>query len=140
MKAIVPLYLAWLATAVMLVLAVSGTIRAPTSYRSHTKYSRAGYGHTYAADFYTALRWVSCAAFSYSLIVANHMQLAFWSWIFSLLAFLFNPIIPLYFQRQTWHWIDYSALVVIVLAGTVFWRNRSLLQSTVKAASHKPAS
>lgn len=44
------------------------------------------------------------------------MQLTFWAWVFGLLAILFNPIIPVYLQRQSWQIFDYVAIVVIFLA------------------------
>ena len=34
---------------------------------------------------------------------------------------LFNPIVPLHFQRDTWQMIDWVTIGVIVVAGIVFW-------------------
>jgi FtsH-binding integral membrane protein len=124
MKSIVPVYLAWLGTLVMLILAVSGTIQTRTSHVQHGRsHNRPGYTRSHGRDFYTALRWVSCAAFAYSAVVASQMQLTFWAWVFGLLAILFNPIIPVYLQRQFWQIIDYVAIATIFLAAIVFTRN-----------------
>ena len=34
---------------------------------------------------------------------------------------LFNPIVPLHFQRDTWQMIDWVTIGVIVVAGIIFW-------------------
>src|SRR5262245_38166376 len=114
MKSIVPVHLAWLATVVMLILAVSGPAqtRTPSFYRSRSHHYHSRYTRSHSHDFYTALRWVSCATFVYSAVVASQAQLTFWAWVFGLLAILFNPIIPVYLQRQCWQIIDYVAIVV----------------------------
>jgi FtsH-binding integral membrane protein len=124
MKSIVPIYVAWLATVPMVILAVSGTIQTRTPPIQHGRsHHHSGYTRSHSRDFYTALRWVSCAAFAYSGVVASQMQLTFWAWVFGLLAILFNPIIPVYLQRQFWQIIDYAAILVIFLAAVVFTRN-----------------
>jgi FtsH-binding integral membrane protein len=127
MKSIVPLYIAWIAAVVMLFLAVSGPIhtRAPSGQRNRHHY-HSGYNRSNRWDFYTVLRWICCAAFAYSAVVAGQMQLTFWTWAFGLLAILFNPIIPIYLQRQFWQIIDYAALVIIFLASIVFTRNMAV--------------
>jgi FtsH-binding integral membrane protein len=124
MKSLVPVYLAWVATVVMLIFAVSETIQTHTQplQRGRSHY-HSGYTRSHNRDFYTALRWVSCAAFAYSAVVGSQMQLTFWAWVFGLLAILFNPIIPVYLQRQLWQIIDYVAMVIIFLAAIVFTRN-----------------
>jgi len=130
MKRIVPLYIAWLGAIVMLSLAVSGTIQTQGTYPRARYHYRSGYSRSHAGDFYTALRWVCCAAFIYSAIAANKMRLTFWTWLFAVLAITFNPIVPFYLQRQTWQIIDYAAIVVIALAAIVFTRNARNRKST----------
>jgi FtsH-binding integral membrane protein len=107
-----------------LILAVSGPIHKRTPFAQRGRYHyHSGYTRSHSRDFYTALRWVSCAAFAYSAVVASQLQLTFWTWVFALLAILFNPIIPVYLQRQLWQIIDYVAMVIISLAAIVFTRN-----------------
>jgi hypothetical protein len=103
MKRTLGLYVAWLVAAVMLVLAVTGR-------------------HPYS--FYTLLRWISCAVFAFSAFTASQENRVPWAWIFGVLAVLFNPIVPVHLQRDTWQMIDWAAIGVIVVAGIVFWRPR----------------
>jgi hypothetical protein len=100
MKRTPSLYVAWLVATVMLVLAVTG--KSPYS-------------------FYTLLRWICCAAFAYSAFTAHERNRVAWVWIFGGLAMLFNPIVPLHFQRDTWQMIDWVTIAVIVVAGVAFW-------------------
>jgi hypothetical protein len=94
------LYPAWLIGAVMLVFAAAE--KQPN-------------------NFYTLLRWVCCAAFAYSAFTAHERNRVAWVWIFGVLAMLFNPIVPLHFQRDTWQMIDWVTISVIVVAGVAFW-------------------
>jgi hypothetical protein len=133
MKNIVVLYIVWLIAAVMLVLAVVRPIQIQTPYlpRAHNYFGRSSFGRSYAPsyrhqrnDFYTLLRWVCCAAFAYSAVAAFRMKRVSWTWIFGILAALFNPIAPVYLQRSTWQIIDWGAIAVIVISTVVFWRGR----------------
>jgi hypothetical protein len=47
-----------------------------------------------------------------------------WTWIFGVLAVLFNPIAPVYLQRATWQIIDWATIGVVVIAAIVFWRHK----------------
>ena len=100
MKRTLSLYVAWLVATVILVFAVTGR-------------------HPYG--FYTLLRWICCAAFAYSAFTAHEKNRVAWVWVFGVLAMLFNPIVPLHFQRDPWQMIDWVTICVIVVAGIVFW-------------------
>jgi hypothetical protein len=103
MKRTAGLYVAWLAAAVMLFFAVTGR-------------------HPYS--FYTLLRWICCAAFAYSAFTASEKNRVAWVWIFGVLAVLFNPIVPVHLQRDTWQIVDWGTIGVIVIAATFFWRDK----------------
>jgi Family of unknown function (DUF6804) len=49
-----------------------------------------------------------------------------WTWIFAVLAVLFNPLAPFYVQRQTWQIIDWASIAVIVFAAIIFWREKGM--------------
>src|SRR5436309_1631993 len=100
MKRSAGLYIAWLVAAVMLVFAVTGR-------------------HPYS--FYTLLRWICCAAFAFSAFIATEKNRMVWAWIFGVLAVLFNPIVPVHLQRDTWQIIDRVTIGVLVVAAIVFW-------------------
>lgn len=70
-------------------------------------------------SFYTFVRWVVLASFvyfAYKSYIAKQIGLLIY---FSLIALLFNPFKPLWFQKETWHLIDYliaaitSAVVIL---------------------------
>ena len=133
MKRIVGLYIAWLIAVVMLAVAVIGppAMSLGSTPRTHSYTRHASRSHSYGLspyaqrkDFYTLLRWVCCAAFAYSAITAIQMKRVVWTWIFGVLAVLFNPLVPVYLQRATWQIIDWTAIGVIVVAAIVFWRGK----------------
>jgi hypothetical protein len=154
MKNIAVLYVVWLIAAVMLVLAVvrpaqiftpyastgprfSPTLRQHFSTRFGAPTQRSAYPvsrRNQRNDFYTLLRWVCCAAFAYSAVAVFRMKRVPWTWIFGILAALFNPIAPVYLQRATWQIIDFAAIAVMLIAAVVFWRTRKqpLVQSRNK--------
>ncbi len=129
MKKIAGLYVAWLLAAVMLVFAVIRPAEIGTSYQSHRGFGRSSFAYHHAtsshharSDFYTLLRWICCAAFTYSAVATFRMKRVVWTWVFGVFAVLFNPIAPVYLQRSTWQIFDYLAIAVIVIAGIVFAR------------------
>jgi hypothetical protein len=54
------------------------------------------------------------------------MKRAAWTWVFGLLAVLFNPLAPVHLQRATWQIVDSGAIGVIVIAAVVFWRDKGM--------------
>ena len=102
MKRIAGLYIAWLVAAVLLVVAAA-TGKHPYS-------------------FYTLLRWICCAVFAFSAFTAHEKNRVLWVWIFGVLAVLFNPIVPIHLQRDTWQIVDWVATAVIGVAAAMFWR------------------
>jgi Ca2+/H+ antiporter len=66
-------------------------------------------------SFYNFLRWFVMASFIYFCYKAfkqNELRLLIFSAIVSI---LFNPFEKIWFQRQTWHLIDYSIAGIIAL-------------------------
>lgn len=67
-------------------------------------------------DFYIFLRW---AIFISSIIVAYGFyksRINAWTFILGAVAFLFNPIAPIYLAKQTWVIIDFIGAVLFFLA------------------------
>ncbi len=57
--------------------------------------------------YFTLLRFVVCAVgiyLAYRTYEDDHESL--WAWLFAGVAVLFNPIIPIYLQRETWFIVD----------------------------------
>src|SRR5438874_2039216 len=127
MKRIVGLYIAWLIATVMLAVAVARSAFARASYAARSHHYHRSVHNSNASDFYTLLRWVCCAVFAYSAVTAFQMKRVLWTWIFGVLAVLFNPIAPVYLQRDTWRVIDCAAIAVMLIAAVVLARKQSSL-------------
>ena len=125
MKHIAGLYIVWAIATLMLAIAVArpAEVRGTYARRAHHYYQSSHRSH--ASDFYKLLRWVCCAAFAYSAFAAFQMKRVAWTWIFGVLAVLFNPLAPVYLHRATWQIIDCAAIAVIVLAAIIFCRGRN---------------
>jgi hypothetical protein len=103
MKRIAGLYVAWLVAAGLLVYAAVER-------------------HPYS--FYTLLRWICCPVFAYSAFTAYEKNRVLWVWIFGVLAGLYNPIFRVHLDRSTWIGVNWFTVVVIAVAGVVFWLDK----------------
>ncbi len=56
--------------------------------------------------YYQMLRWVVCGVGAYCAYLAYEEKRNTWAWIFGVTAVLFNPIAPIYLERETWVFID----------------------------------
>ena len=68
--------------------------------------------------FYTLLRLVVCGATVYLAWLAYDSNKRVWIWPFGFIAVLFNPLIPIHFNRDLWRVID--LLVAIFLMISIF--------------------
>jgi len=71
---------------------------------------------TWPYDYYILLRWV---IFISSIIAAYSFytsKLTAWVLIFGSIAFLFNPIVPVYLSRPTWTPIDFVGAILFFIA------------------------
>jgi len=72
---------------------------------------------TWPYSYYILLRW---AIFISSIIVAAgfyNSKITGWALVFGAIAFLFNPIFPVYLNRQTWTPIDLVSAILFFIAG-----------------------
>lgn len=68
---------------------------------------------THPYGFYTFLRWIVTLASLFTGYLYYQVELKGSAWIFFIIAILFNPLAPIYMQRETW-------LVIDILVGIVF--------------------
>ncbi len=71
---------------------------------------------TWPYSYYILLRWFIFVA---SIIVAYGFyksKLTGWALVFGAVAFLFNPLFPVYLNRNTWTPIDFVAAILFFLA------------------------
>jgi len=66
--------------------------------------------------YYTLLRFVVCGVAAYSAYFAAELKKKSWAWIFGIIAFLFNPIIPIHFDRDTWQIIDVGVAILLLVS------------------------
>jgi len=67
-------------------------------------------------DYYTILRWVVCGTAIFNAIGFSKSKLTGWVFVFGTLAFLFNPLFPVYLNKSSWVGIDLVAAIVFFLA------------------------
>ncbi len=72
--------------------------------------------HSYG--YYQILRWVVCGVTAYTAFVATELKKIYWAWALGISAVLFNPIIPIHLDRETWAVIDIA--VSILIAASIF--------------------
>jgi len=65
--------------------------------------------------YYGFLRWAICGVAIVSAIQMHRMNRQGWVWIFGLIAILFNPLVPIHFEKSTWRIVDGAAGVAFLL-------------------------
>lgn len=63
--------------------------------------------------FYTLLRWIVTISSLYTGYLYYQFELRGFAWMFFIIAVLFNPLVPIYMQRETW-------LIFDILVGIVY--------------------
>ena len=66
--------------------------------------------------YYKLLRWVVCGASAYAGSIAFEDEHKKRVWIFGIIAVLFNPIIPVHLDRDTWAAIDLATAGVLAVS------------------------
>ena len=93
--------------------------------------------HPYS--YYTLLRWICCSIFAYSATTFFQMNRVPWSWVFGVLAALYNPIFPVHLARGTWAMVNWLTIGAMVTAAVVFRRpddKRPSTTMTISEAEH----
>lgn len=65
-------------------------------------------------NYYRFLRWAVCAVAIVSAIQMHRFNRQGWVWILGTVAILFNPLVPISFEKTTWQIIDGSTGVVFL--------------------------
>ena len=77
--------------------------------------------------YYVLLRWVVSPVAAYTALQAAKLPTKGWSWVFAVLALVFNPILPVHLTREVWAVADFAAAVLLLVS-----------LATVKARSGPP--
>lgn len=63
-------------------------------------------------SYYVVMRVIVCAAYAYLCVKAISVKANNWAWILGVQAFVYNPIIPLNLDRETWSVINIVTILV----------------------------
>mgnify|MGYP001614305671 CR=1 FL=1 len=67
-------------------------------------------------SYYTLLRWIICGVAIFNAVGFYKSKLTGWVLVFGTLAFLFNPIFPVYLNKSTWVGIDLISAIVFFIS------------------------
>jgi hypothetical protein len=87
-------------------------------------------------SYYNFIRWVLLASslyFAYKAFDRKQIGLVIY---FSIVALLFNPFKPFWFQKETWHLIDWSVSIITFITIYFDWITKGNLNS-LRAKSKK---
>lgn len=70
----------------------------------------------HAYGYYKLLRWVVCGTGTYSAFLALASNKITWVWVLGIIAVVFNPLIPVHLDRDTWSIIDTVAAGAFVVS------------------------
>ena len=65
--------------------------------------------------YYRLFRWVVCAVAIASAIQLHGEKRQGWAWVLSAVALLFNPLVPVHFEKATWRVFDGAAGAVFLV-------------------------
>lgn len=76
-------------------------------------------------DYFTLMRFAVCAVTAFGAYQAHERARTAstrpwrakqqrWAWVFALIAFLFNPFVPVHLERGTWTVIDIGVAFVLI--------------------------
>jgi len=71
--------------------------------------------------YFVLLRWIVCAASAFCAYLSYSLKRVPWTWLFGLIALLFNPLAPIRLDRQTWTYLD-AATGFVLLLSILFFR------------------
>ncbi len=66
--------------------------------------------------YYIILRWVVAVAALFVLWVAYQLKKQSWLWIMGVIAILFNPIVLIHLDKETWVVIDFIVAGVFLVS------------------------
>lgn len=73
--------------------------------------------------YYTMLRWVVSGVAAWTAFEARGAGSRGLAWLFGIAALMFNPIVPVHLDRQTWAWIDVVQAIAFIAVSLTFVAN-----------------
>lgn len=66
--------------------------------------------------YYIFLRWIITASAIFLIWVAYNLKKTFWLFLMGIVAVLFNPIIPIHLDKETWVIIDFIVAILFLVS------------------------
>ena len=66
--------------------------------------------------YYQILRWVVAVVSAYNAYLAHESKQNEWMFIMGAIAVLFNPIAPIFLQKQTWMILDLATAILMFIS------------------------
>ncbi len=67
-------------------------------------------------DYYIILRWITFGVSLYCIYIAYGAEKKEWLFLFGMLSFIFNPIIPLHLSKDIWRFIDVISGIFLIVS------------------------
>lgn len=66
--------------------------------------------------YYQLLRFAICGIGAFIAYRAYELKRRSWVWIMGIIAFLFNPLIPVHLDKATWSFIDFIVAIIFLVS------------------------
>lgn len=76
-------------------------------------------GNPYA--YYVIMRVIACAGYTYLCVASIRSKQTDWAWVLGVLAFVYNPFMPLHLNRGIWSVIN---VVSILITAYLIWSRK----------------
>jgi len=70
----------------------------------------------WAYGYYVLLRWVVTISAVFLLSLAYESKKTLWLFLMGMIAILFNPIIPVHLDKETWVVIDFIVAIIFLVS------------------------
>lgn len=74
--------------------------------------------------YYQLLRWLVCGSCCYGAYLSHKNHNETWKWAYISLAILFNPILPIRFERELWQFLDIITAMIILTSIITFKKQK----------------
>jgi hypothetical protein len=74
--------------------------------------------------YYIFLRWVVCLSGAFFAYQAYQIGKKYWAWIMGTITVLFNPIIPIYLNKEIWRPIDIISAGIFIVSLIILKENK----------------
>jgi len=66
--------------------------------------------------YYIFLRWITCGMAIFTAYIAYQWEAKWAVWVFVPIAILFNPVVPIHLDKETWVIIDIIVAIIFLVS------------------------